>query len=125
MWCSNCGKDYGEGANCPDCGKEGTGLPSLEWGRSELPGELMKKWPKDESGAPVPAVFLAHRSFMGMEDEMTVNLLQAYGIPVVRRYPNDGDFARLMLGVSGNGTDIYVPESMREEALLLIEGEVR
>ena len=20
MWCKNCGKDYGEGASCPDCG---------------------------------------------------------------------------------------------------------
>ena len=124
MWCSNCGKDYGTGAVCPDCGREGTEMPTLEWGKSQLPGELMEKWPKDEKGQPEKAVYLVHRSFLGMEDEMTVNLLQAYDIPVIRRYPNDGDFARLILGVSGNGTDIYVPESMKEEALLLIEGEI-
>ena len=125
MWCVNCGKDYGEGALCPDCGSEGVKMPKLVWGRDRLPGELTEIWPKDEKGQPVKAVFLAHRSFVGMEDVMTVSLLEAYGIPVMRRYPHDGDFARLMLGVSGNGTDIYVPENMKEEALLLIEGELR
>jgi len=124
MWCSNCGKDYGEGVTCPECGREGMEMPALEWGKSQLPGELLNKWPKDGKGQPEKAVYLTHRTFLGMEDEMTVNLLQAYDIPVLRRYPNDGDFARLILGVSGNGTDIYVPESMKEEALLLIEGEI-
>jgi len=123
MWCSNCGKEYGQGRVCPDCGTEGVPVPTLAWGREELPGELMERWPKDENGVPIKPVYLVHKSFLGMEDKMTVSLLEAYNIPTICRYPNDGDFARLMLGVSGNGTDIYVPETMKEEALLLIEGE--
>jgi len=95
MWCSNCGKDYGEGVTCPECGREGMEMPALEWGKSQLPGELLNKWPKDGKGQPEKAVYLTHRTFLGMEDEMTVNLLQAYDIPVLRRYPNDGDFGIL------------------------------
>ncbi|MGE4354493.1 MAG: hypothetical protein AB7D36_10480 [Oscillospiraceae bacterium] len=122
MWCENCGKEYGDTPVCPDCGSKGIQTPKLNWG-SSAPGEIMEKWPKTAEGEPVKPVFLVHRSNVGMEDEMTANLLEAYGIPALRRYPNDGDFGRLILGVSGSGTDIFVPETMREEALLLIEGE--
>ena len=125
MWCKNCGKDYGEGASCPDCGAAGEPMPQPEWGRQKLPGELLEKWPRDEQGQPVRPVFLVHRSSLSMDDELTVSLLDAYGIPAVRQYPNYGDFGRLILGVAGTGTDIYVPETMRDEALLLIEGEVQ
>ena len=54
-----------------------------------------------------------------MSDEMLVNLLGAYGIPALKQYPNDGDFGRLILGISGPGTDIYVPKSMYEDAVNL------
>ena len=122
MWCNNCGKDYGQAPVCPECGNEGIQTSELSWG-SSLAGEVLEKWPKTAEGELVKPVFLAHRSNFGMEDEMTANLLEAYGIPTLRRYPNDGDFGRLILGVSGSGTDIYVPETMKEEALLFIEGE--
>lgn len=125
MWFKNCGKDYGEGVNCPECGAPGEKMPGLSWGRGELPGELTEKWPRDEKGELVRPVFLTHRSSLDLADEMTVGLLDSCGIPALRQYPNDGDFGRLILGVSGTGTDIYVPETMREEALLLIEGEVQ
>ena len=125
MWCKNCGKDYGEGRVCPDCGNAGEAMPELSWGFGQMPGKLLEKWPADESGQPVKPAFLVHRSSIGMDDEMTVNLLDACGIPALCTYPNDGDFGRVILGISGSGTDIYVPETMREEALLLIEGEVR
>ena len=125
MWCEKCGKDYGEGAVCPVCGAAGRPMPKAVWGRSELPGELTDKWPRDEKGELVQPVFLVHRSSLDMDDEMTVSLLDSCGIPAMRQYPNDGDFGRLILGVAGAGTDIYVPETMKEEALLLIKGEVQ
>ena len=46
-------------------------------------------------------------------------MLEAYGIPCLRQYPGDGDFGKVVLGMSGFGTDIYVPESMFEDALNL------
>ena len=93
----------------------------LEWGR-RLTGELFERWPKDEKGEPVEPVFLTHCKCLDMTDEMIVNLLEAYGIPCVRQYPNDGDFGRLILGVSGPGVEIYVPKTMYEDADNLTEG---
>lgn len=93
----------------------------LEWGR-RLTGEIYERWPKDEKGEPVEPVFLTHCKCLDMTDEMIVNLLGAYGIPCIRQYPNDGDFGRLILGVSGPGVEIYVPITMYEDAVNLTEG---
>lgn len=93
----------------------------LAWGR-KLTGELYERWPKNENGEPVEPVFLTHCMSLDMRDEMLVNLLEAYGIPCLRQYPNDGDFGRLMLGMSGPGVDVYVPRNMYEDAINLSEG---
>lgn len=93
----------------------------LEWGR-KITGDLYKRWPKDENGNPEEPVFLCHSLALDMSDELLVNLLEAYGIPCLRQYPNDGDFGRLVLGMSGTGVDIYVPKSKYDEATQLSEG---
>ena len=93
----------------------------LEWGR-RITGDLYKRWPKDENGDPVEPVFMTHCIALNMEDEMISNLLEAYGIPCLKQYPNDGDFGRLILGMSGPGVDIYVPKTMYEDAVNLSEG---
>ena len=95
--------------------------PKIEWGR-RITGDLYKRWPRDEKGELIEPVFLTHCMNLDMSDEMTVNLLEAYGIPCLRQYPNDGDFGRLVLGVSGTGVDIYVPMTMYEDAVSLSEG---
>ena len=92
-----------------------------EWGR-RLTGDLLRRWPMDENGEPVEPVFLTHCMSLDMSDEMIVNLLEAYGIPCIRQYPNDGDFGRLIIGMSGPGVDIYVPKNMYEDAVNLSEG---
>ena len=93
----------------------------LEWGR-RITGELYDRWPRDERGELIEPVFLTHCKCLDIRDEMIVNLLEAYGIPCVRQYPNDGDFGRLILGTSGTGGDIYVPRNMYEDAVNLREG---
>ena len=55
-----------------------------------------------------------------MQDELLVNMLEAYGIPVIKNYPGDGEFGKVILGMSGLGTDLFVPESMYEDAVNLI-----
>ena len=75
---------------------EETGKASAEWGR-QLPGDLYERWPKDEAGQP------------------------AFGIPCLRQYPNDGQFGKLILGISGSGVDIFVPASVWEDACELIQ----
>ena len=90
------------------------------WYRS-LPGDVYKKWPKND-GEPEKPVFLTHCSSIDMEDEMLVNMLEAYGIPAIKLYPGQGSFGAVVLGMSGEGSDIFVPESLREDALSLMDG---
>lgn len=122
MWCKNCGREYGDIETCPDCGETGIAMPSASWG-SGLSDNFLAKWPRDDSGELVSPRYLFNRSSIDMADEMTINFLSAYGIPALRMYPNDGRFGRLMIGMAGTGTDIYVPETMYEEAIALVEGE--
>ena len=96
---------------------------SIDWGRQEYAG-LLERWPKDEHGDPEAPVFLRSEKNLDMSDELLVNMLEAYQIPCLRIYPGDGAFGRVVLGASGWGVDIYVPESLYEDAKELTEGEV-
>lgn len=96
----------------------------LSWGKSN-PSDLMERWPKTSSGDPEKAVFLCNCKALDLSDELKINTLETYGIPCLRDYPGDGSFGKVVLGMSGQGTDIYVPESMLAEAknLLIAEPE--
>ena len=94
----------------------------IEWGRQEYSG-LLSRWPKDEKGNPEAPVFLCAEKNLDMSDELLVNMLEAYQIPCLRIYPGDGSFGRVILGASGWGVNIYVPESLYEDAKALTEGE--
>ena len=94
----------------------------LSWGRS-VPTELLDRWPKTPSGDPEKAVFLCNSKALDLSDELTINMLEAYGIPCLRDYPGNGSFGKVVLGMSGQGTDIFVPESMLEEAKNLLTAE--
>lgn len=81
-------------------------------------------WPEDENGQPEKAAFLCNLMGIDLNDNIRVNMLEAYGIPCFCAYPGDGTFAKVVLGMSGEGTDIYVPESRLEEARSLCEDAV-
>ena len=87
----------------------------MDWSRA-LKRELYERWPKDENGVPEEPVFLGTAVNINLFDELTINMLEAYGIPCLRRYPGDGTFGKIILGMSGQGTEIYVPKSMVEDA---------
>lgn len=127
MWCPNCRTEYRQGAVCPECGAElvselSRDFAKVEWGLASITGRI-KNWPQSEDGKPERAVFLKHCTCLNMEDEMLLGLLDAYGIPSVTNHPVDGGFGKVVLGMSSTGTDIYVPESMVEDALTLIGGD--
>ena len=84
-----------------------------------MPGDLYERWPKDENGEPEEPVFLGTAVNVNLFDELTVNMLEAYGIPCIKRYPGNGSFGKLIMGMSGEGTEIYVPKSMLEDAAAL------
>ena len=92
------------------------------FGRS-MPGELYKQWPHDRNGEPVPPKFLTHCTSRDAGDVMLVNFLQSYGIPAAVLHPGDGSFGKVVLGISGTGSSIYVPETMYEQAKDLMEAK--
>ena len=92
-----------------------------EWGRAGM-GLVSDRWPKDAEGRAEESAFLCSCGGTDLSDELTVNMLEAYGIPCLRDYPGDGAFGRVIMGASGTGVDIYVPKSMLEVAQKLIEG---
>lgn len=93
------------------------------FGRGKKPGDLYASWPKDEQGEPVAPKYLTHCLSTDMQDTLLVNMLEAYGIPAMIAHPGDGDFGKVMLGISGTGSSIFVPETMYEEAKELMEGQ--
>ncbi len=127
MWCPNCKAEYEKGIEtCADCNLalvEGFPLdtPKEKWGRA-FPGKAMKAWPFTESGKPEPPAFIKHCTSVDMEDEMLINMLYAYGIPAIKQYPENGQLGKVVLGISGDGADIFVPSSMLEDAKALIGG---
>ena len=94
-------------------------MSEMVWGRNAN-GRLLDRWPRHLNGEPEEAVFLTRKSSLDMSDELTVNMLEAYNIPCLKVYPGDGAFGKLVLGMSGQGTDILVPKSRYEEAKDLI-----
>lgn len=96
--------------------------PKIEWGRADL-GGILEKWPKREDGTPEAARFLCHRSCVDMSDRLLVNMLEAYGIPCLSVDPGNGGFGRVVLGMSGQGVDIYVPENLYDDAAALSKEE--
>ena len=84
----------------------------------------MDTWPKDENGEMVPPVFLVHVHGGPVDTELTVNLLGAYGIPVLTKYPNNGEFGKIILGYSATGIDLYVPETMAEDARNILSADI-
>jgi hypothetical protein len=96
--------------------------PKIEWGRADLTG-LAERWPKREDGQREPARFFCHCTCVDMEDRLLVNMLEAYGIPCLTVDPGDGGFGRVVLGMSGQGVDIYVPENLYDDAVALSKEE--
>lgn len=93
-----------------------------EWGRS-LPGELLDSWPKEQNGDYVKPAKLTSCSQLDMGDIITESLLDSAGIPHFKLFPHYGGFGNLMLGTSAEGVDIYVPETLLDDANSILKGE--
>ena len=81
-------------------------------------------WPNDERGEPAAPAFLKHIHGGPLDMELTLNLLDAYGIPHVSEYPNGGLFGKLILGYSPGGMDIFVPETLLEDAQNILSADI-
>ncbi len=94
--------------------------PAPNWGKY-VTGELYERWPKDDDGEPDAPVYLCHCTGLDMDDGLLVSRMESYGIPVLRQFPNNGDFGRLILGLSGPGVDLFVPASLWADACELLK----
>jgi len=90
-------------------------LHNWAFGKTEGP-----PWPNGDDGKPVPPVFLTHVREVALEGQIVMNMLTSAGIPVLKEYPNDGAFGKVIIGLSGTGLELYVPETMAEDAKALI-----
>lgn len=86
--------------------------------------KLRDQWPNLPNGDPVAPAYLTHVGGNPMDSELTVSLLEAYGIPAVTQFPNDGQFGKLIIGHAGGGVDIYVPETQLSEARDILSAEI-
>ena len=82
------------------------------------------EWPKRDDGEAVAPVFFKHVHGGPLDTELTLNLLEAYGIPYTCEYPNNGLFGKLILGHSPGGMRVFVPETMLEDAQNVCSADV-
>ena len=86
-------------------------------------GDVTVSLPMDENGEYVAAAFLTTCSQLDMGDAIVTGMLDSFDIPYVKKFPHYGGFGNLMLGISAEGVDIFVPETMLEDARNILEGE--
>ena len=94
----------------------------ITWGQFQN-GELLKSWPRKENGETEEPAYLCTRTCSDMADQLTVSMLKAYGIPCLCMERAEGGLGRVVLGISGYGVEIYVPETLLNDAKTLIEEE--
>ena len=82
------------------------------------------EWPKCEDGESVAPAYLTHIGGGPLDMELTLNLLKAYGIPHVCEFPNNGLFGRLIMGHPPGGMEVFVPETMLEDAQNLLNADL-
>ena len=98
-------------------------MDKSDWGFYKF-GEKGENWPKNDKGEFEKPVFFEHVSGTQLDMDLAVNILTAYSIPFICDYPNNGEFGKLILGFSGTGMDIYVPESMLDDARNILSGDI-
>ncbi len=118
LWCDTCQRAFPEDtAACPLCGGPLLAMADLPETPSDAPdGNPAAGWPQGPDGQPVAPAFLTKVMGLEMDYELALARLRAYHIPYVCQFPNAGSLVRIITGFSGAGMDIYVPETLLEDA---------
>lgn len=101
--------------------KKDENIDKIKWQFSK---PATHNWPHGDDGEPVAPAFLKHVSGGPLDIELALNLLDAYNIPHVSEYPNNGQFGKMIFGVPPSGVEIFVPETMLEDAKNVLDPEV-
>jgi hypothetical protein len=125
LWSHNCNSEHNDDIKtCPECGGElSEEMPptpiepaKASWRFTFRKSKDSPEWPIDSSGNKVKPAFLANISGTQLDYEMALSLLRAYNIPYTCDFPGAGPLVRILVGFSGAGMDIYVPETMLDDA---------
>lgn len=81
---------------------------------------VLDQWPLQKDGTPEKAVFLTDTTELDGAADLLIQKLAAYQIPAVKKYEKEGTLGKVILGFSGYGVALYVPESLLEDAENLI-----
>ena len=95
-----------------------------DWGLKKSPDEKLENWPVDEQGEKVPPVLFKHLGGGPTDMSVELSMLDAYNIPYILEYPNNGDFGIVIMGHAGGGVDIFIPETMLEDAQNIFNSEI-
>jgi len=93
------------------------------WWGEFMGGALLEQWPRNEQDEPEEPALLCSITSKNLSDQLVVNMLQACGIPSLCLERGNGSLGKLYLGISGYGTDIYVPVSLLHDAKMLYKEE--
>ncbi len=94
-------------------------FPKLSWGRKKH--DLQERWPRTADGAAEKPALLTVSTDADNAADMTVEMLRAYGIPVMKKYDErDGTLDKVLFGTPGGSVGLYVPETMLEDAKAFI-----
>lgn len=80
---------------------------------------MLKNWPKGADGEPEQAARLTLQSELDGNADITVSMLQNYGIPAFKY----GSLGKVIFGFAGRGVEIFVPASRLEEAQTLLTAD--
>ena len=122
MWCRECNEAFDEDiSECPFCGGALSEMPKLEWGMEKGPGETLASWPVTEDGLPVKKALLTTVTSNAFEDEILCTMLASFDIPAIKEIPGNGILWKTILGTGTRAVDVFVPETMLEEAAKLLQ----
>jgi len=130
-WCHNCESEYRDDIKvCPECGGElFDGMPpsmmkpaKAGWHLSFKKNDNSPEWPLDANGDRIKAALLTNIGGTQVDYEMALSVLRGFNIPYACDFPGAGPFVKILMGFSGAGMDIYVPETMLEDARNVLFG---
>ena len=122
MWCRECNEAFDDDiSECPFCGGVLSEMPKMEWGMEAGLKETLASWPTREDGGPVKKALLTTVSSSAMEDEILCTMLASFDIPTLKELPGNGILWKTILGTGTRAVDIFVPETMLEEAAKLLQ----
>jgi len=81
-----------------------------------------ENWPTRGDGTPEPPAHLVNCVGMDLDQTITTTMLESFGIPYLLYSQIKSSAGKTIVGCIAQNGDIYVPESLRDTALALLNG---